>query len=75
MAEAHGLGSDDVLLTRRTFEELRDLLYRIEAALQDVDTDLAGGAESAEYREALWHLYRTAAGVRTVSFEPAAIGD
>lgn len=75
LAEAHGLGADDVLLTRSTFEQLRDLLYRIEAALQDVDTDLAGGADSAEYREALWHLYRTAAAVRTVSFEPAAIGD
>ncbi|MDX1448954.1 MAG: hypothetical protein R3246_07785 [Acidimicrobiia bacterium] len=75
LAEAHGLGPDDVLISRGAFDELRDLLYRIEAALQDVDTDLAGGADSDEYRQALWHLYRTAAAVRTVSFEPSAIGE
>lgn len=75
MAESHGLGPDDVLLSRGAFEELRDLLYRIETALQDVDGDLAGGADSDEYRQALWHLYRTAAAVRSVSFEPRAVGD
>lgn len=74
LAEAHGLGPDDILMSRGAFEALRDLLYRIEAALQDVDTDLAGGADSDEYRQALWHLYRTAAAVRTVSFEPRATG-
>ncbi|HSJ26944.1 MAG TPA: hypothetical protein VLB67_01960 [Acidimicrobiia bacterium] len=74
LAESHGLGPDDILLSREAFEQLRDLLYRIEAALQDIDGDLAGGADSAEYRQALWHLYRTAATVRTVSFEPRAIG-
>lgn len=74
LAESHGLGSDDVLLSRADFERLRDLLYLIESALQDVDGDLAGGADSAEYRQALWHLYRTAAAVRTVSLEPRAIG-
>lgn len=74
LAGAHGLGSDDILLSRSAFEELRDVLYRIEAALQDVDGDLAGGADTAEYRQALWHLYRTAASVRTISFEPRAVG-
>jgi len=74
LAESHGLGRDDILLTRAAFEELRDLLYSIEAALQDVDGDLADGADSAEYRQALWHLYRTAAAVRSVSFEPRAVG-
>lgn len=61
-------------MARSTFEDLRDLLFRIEAALQDVDTDLADGADSDEYRRALWHLYRTAADVRTVTFEPRAVG-
>jgi hypothetical protein len=49
-------------------------LYRIEAALQDVDADLAAGANPDEYRKALWHLYEAAADVRGVSFEPRAIG-
>ncbi|HVR32027.1 MAG TPA: hypothetical protein VMS74_04875 [Acidimicrobiia bacterium] len=68
------MGDDDILLARSSYEELRDLLYRIESALQDVDGDLADGADAAEYRQALWHLYRTAAGVRSVSMEPRAIG-
>lgn len=74
LARAHALGPDDVLLTRATYQALRDLLYRIEAALADVDTDLGGGADPEEYRRALWHLYRTAADVRSVAVEPKAIG-
>jgi len=74
LAESRGLGDDDILLARSSYEELRDLLYRIESALQDIDGDLADGADSADYRQALWHLYRTAAGVRSVSMEPRAIG-
>jgi hypothetical protein len=62
------------LLTRQAFEHLRDLLYRIEAALQDVDTDLATGADPDEYRRALWHLYEAAADARSVTFEPKAVG-
>jgi hypothetical protein len=68
------LGPDDVLFTRSGFEAIRDLLYRIEAALQDVDLDLAEGAESDEYRKALWHLYEAAGAVRTVTLEPRAVG-
>ncbi len=75
MAEAHRLGPDDVLLSRHGFLAIRDLLFHIEAALQDVDQDLAAGADPEEYRKALWHLYEAAGGVRAVSFEPRAIGD
>jgi hypothetical protein len=58
---------------REAFERVRDLLYRIEAALQDVDQDLAEGASPDEYRQALWHLYRAAGEVRSFSFEPKAV--
>lgn len=74
MARNHQLGPDDVLFTRSGFEAIRDLLYRIEAALQDVDLDLAEGAEPDEYRRALWHLYEAAGAVRTVTLEPRAVG-
>ncbi len=70
-----GWGPDDVLLSRHDFLAIRDLLFHIEAALQDVDQDLAAGADPEEYRKALWHLYEAAGGVRAVSFEPRAIGD
>jgi hypothetical protein len=74
VASRHQLGPDDVLLTRSDFEAIRDLTFRIEAALQDVDSDLAEGAEPDEYRKALWHLYEAAGAVRTVSLEPRAVG-
>jgi len=74
VALRHQLGPEDVLLTRSGFEAIRDLLFRIEAALQDIDSDLAGGAEPDEYRQALWHLYEAAGSVRTISLEPRAVG-
>jgi hypothetical protein len=60
-------------MSRSSFESLRDLIYRIEAALQDVDADLASGAEPEEYRRALWHLYEAAADARSLTFEPKAV--
>lgn len=74
LAEAHRLGADDILITRSTFEAIRDVFYRIEAALQDIDSDLAAGVAPSEYRTALWHLYQAAADVRSASIEPKAIG-
>jgi len=61
-------------MKRETLQRISDVLYRIEAALQDVDLDLADGADPARYRSALWHLYEAAADARSVSLEPIAIG-
>lgn len=55
-------------------DEIRDLLYRIEAAMDDVDLDLERDDSASGTREALWHLYRACAEVRTVSVEPVALG-
>lgn len=74
LAAAHRLGPDDVLVSRDAFQGYKDLLFRIEAALQDVDQDLAEGVDPSEYRRALWHLYRAAAEVRVASLEPRAVG-
>jgi hypothetical protein len=75
VAVEHRLSPEDVSrLSRSSFEAMRDLLYRIEAALQDVDADLAAGAEPDEYRKALWHLYEAAADARAFAFEPRAVG-
>lgn len=68
------MGDDDVLISRATYQEMRDLVFRVEAALQDVDTDLGAGADPDEYRRALWHLYRVAADVRSLALEPKAVG-
>lgn len=55
-------------------DAIRDLLYRIEAAMDDVDTDLARDESEAGSRQALWHLYRACAEARTISLEPLARG-
>src|SRR5690606_32818205 len=55
-------------------DAIRDLLYRIEAAMDDVDADLASDDSPDGTRQALWHLYRACAEVRTISLEPLAVG-
>lgn len=53
---------------------LRDLLFRIESAMDDVDLDMRTDASTNGTRQALWHLYRSCADVRTISLEPLALG-
>jgi hypothetical protein len=54
--------------------ELRDALYVLESALEDVDADLASTDEPERHRAALWHLYGATAGLRRLRFEPKAVG-
>jgi hypothetical protein len=53
-----GLSEDELVVTRRELDELRDALYVVEAAVEDVDRDLAdAGDEPEEVRRALaWLL-------------------
>ncbi len=55
-------------------DAIRDLLYRIEAAMDDVDHDLGSDDGPTGTRAALWHLYRACAEARTISLEPLALG-
>lgn len=61
-----------MLIDRASFTRLRDTIYRIEAALEDVDGDLSGTPTAASYRQAALHLYDAASGVRNLVFEPKA---
>ena len=66
LAAAHGLGDDDVIVDRQHLEELQDVLYCLQAAIEDVDRDLVGRPSGREVREALdWLLdnARPAAGM------------
>jgi hypothetical protein len=75
IADARGLGPDEVLITRRTWERLRDALYRLEAAAEDVAMDvLQGNATKAAYVEALGHLSAAVRELQDVAVEPVAIG-
>src|SRR5690554_5704259 len=75
LAKRHALTSDQVLMATERLDAIRDLLYRIEAAMDDVDTDLAEDDSGHTTREALWHLYRACAEVRTISLEPLAVAE
>ena len=72
-AERRGIAADEVLLGRRSWELLRDALYRLEAAAEDVGRDLAAGrATRADYLDAIAHLTAAVAELQEVSVEPTA---
>jgi hypothetical protein len=51
-----GLGDDQVVVSRRELDDLYDQLYVLEAAIDDVERDLAAARTVADHREALDHL-------------------
>lgn len=57
LAETHGLGDGDVIVDRTRLDDLQSALYCLEAAIEDVERDLAGSPTAREVREALvWLL-------------------
>lgn len=74
MGERRGLGSDEILVARRVWEQLRDSLYRLQAAAEDVAMDvLQGKPTKAEYVEAIAHLTQAVRELQDVSVEPLAL--
>src|SRR3954453_8203970 len=57
LAGLHGLGDDDLIVSRCQVEELQSRLYCLQAALEDIDRDLAASDGPDDQREALaWAL-------------------
>lgn len=52
------------MLTREAMEELRDRLYVLEAAIEDVERDLAGSPTKADYVDAVHWLLEAARPLR-----------
>jgi hypothetical protein len=51
------LGDDELIVARRELDDLRDAVYVLACAVEDVDRDLAEAADPAEVRSALdWLL-------------------
>jgi hypothetical protein len=76
LAGERGIRPDEVLLARRTWESLRDALYRLEAASEDVAMDLmAGRPTKAEYVDALAHLTAAVRDLQEIAVEPIALSD
>lgn len=74
-ADRRGLRPDEVLISRRAWEGLRDALYRLEAAAEDVAIDLVAGRPTrADYVEAMAHLSSAVRDLQDVAIEPTAIG-
>lgn len=75
-ARRRDLGPDEVLITRRSWGLLRDALYRLEAAAEDVAIDLgAGRSTKQDYVEALAHLTAAVRDLQDIAVEPTALGD
>ncbi|HEY8527240.1 MAG TPA: hypothetical protein VIL48_19885 [Acidimicrobiales bacterium] len=55
-----GLGDDQVIVSRRELDDLHDRLYALEAAVEDVERDLADARTIADHRDALDHLLEAA---------------
>lgn len=74
-AEAHGLDDDDVIVPRDRLEELQSRLYCLQAALEDVDKDLAVSAEPSDVVDALAWLQENARPLAGVWIEPRMVAD
>ncbi len=70
LAAAHGLGDDDVIVSRDVLEDLQGRLYCLQAALEDVERDLAESSEPDDVALALRWLTENAKPVAEVWVEP-----
>ncbi len=76
LAAAHGLGDDDLIVSRPALDELQSRLYCLQAALEDVSRDLAAlertGAsdDPVELRQMLDWLVDNAAPAAALWIEP-----
>lgn len=73
LAAAHGLGDDDLIVSRVQLEELQSRLYCLQAAIEDVDRDLEASTEPGEVREALTWLLDNARPVAALWIEPRTL--
>lgn len=55
-----GLGEAELIVTRQALDELRDKLYVLEAAVEDVERDLQSAEAEQDLRDALEWLLEAA---------------
>ncbi len=76
MGERRHLGEGEVLVSRRVWDQLRDALYRLQTASEDVAMDVAlGSTTKSGYVDALAHLTEAVRELQDVSVEPIALRD
>ena len=71
-ADALEVPPDQLVVEQAQLDRMHDLLYALEAALQDVEQDLQGRSARSDkaYRQAFLHLFRAADDLRGVVVEP-----
>ncbi len=70
LSAAHGLGDDDLIVSRAAVEELQSRLYCLQAAIEDTDRDLDRAERPQDVREALDWLLENARPAAQVWIEP-----
>ena len=70
LAESHGLGEEDVIVDRGVLEEFQGLLYCLQAALEDIDRDLAASSKPRDVADALTWLRENAEPLAATRLEP-----
>ena len=73
LAARMGLDSGEALVDADALCVLRDRLYVLESALDDVEGDLKGRPSAEDYKRAFQHLYAAAAPLRGSCVEPSAV--
>jgi hypothetical protein len=73
LAARMGLDSGEALVDADALCLLRDRLYVLESALDDVEGDLKGRPSAEDYKRAFQHLYAAAAPLRGSCVEPSAV--
>jgi len=70
LAQSHGLDDNDVSIDRVALEELQGLLYCLQAAVEDVERDLAASSTAQDVSEALAWLMENAEPLAAARLEP-----
>jgi hypothetical protein len=70
LADAYGLGPGDVIVSRDALEQLQGALYCLQAAIEDVDRDLADARTKGDLQDALRWLLDNARPLSSVWIEP-----
>ena len=75
LAHSHGLGDGDVIVARDTLDQLQGALYCLQAAIEDVDRDLAEAPDDPdEAARALAWLLDNARPLASTWVEPRTVG-
>lgn len=72
LAAAHALGDNEVVVRRSELEDLQDRVYALQAALEDVATDLESARTVADVRSALSWLVSQAEPVAALWITPVS---